>query len=163
MYGSNKQWAFRDLTGTNNTAAMPKIATKHPITPSIPIARGWITRLMTSVYNIYDRSHFEFISASNFISIHSPSIYKLSMIRFVHKVHFDVEFGQQIDFTLFLRDNLKKKPWHNNVFVRTVCKLFLFSCVFFFLLFIMCRKKNKKKQWQKTHKRSKIFRKVLKQ
>ena len=101
---------------------------------------------MTSVYNIYDRSHFEFISASNFISIHSPSIYKLSMIRFVHKVHFDVEFGQQIDFTLFLRDNLKKNPWHNNVFVRTVCKLFLFSCVFFFLLFIMCRKKTKKKQ-----------------
>ena len=33
-----------------------------------------------------------FISTSNFISIHSPSIYKLSMIRFVHKVHFDVDF-----------------------------------------------------------------------
>ena len=32
-----------------------------------------------------------FISASNFISIHSPSIYKLRMIRFVHKVHFDVD------------------------------------------------------------------------
>ena len=33
-----------------------------------------------------------FVSTSNFISIHSPTIYKLSMIRFVHKVHFDVDF-----------------------------------------------------------------------
>ena len=45
-----------------------------------------------------------FVSTSNFISIHCPSIYKLSMIRFVHKVHFDVGF--QIDFTLFSHDNL---------------------------------------------------------
>ena len=33
-----------------------------------------------------------FVSTSNFISIHSPSIYKLSMICFVRKVHFDVDF-----------------------------------------------------------------------
>ena len=33
-----------------------------------------------------------FVSTSNFISIHSQSIYKLSMIRFMHKVHFDVVF-----------------------------------------------------------------------
>ena len=33
-----------------------------------------------------------FVSTSNFISIHSQSLYKLSMIRFVHKVHFDVDF-----------------------------------------------------------------------
>ena len=33
-----------------------------------------------------------FVSSSNFISILSPSIYKLSMIRFVQKVHFDVDF-----------------------------------------------------------------------
>ena len=33
-----------------------------------------------------------FVSTSNFISIHSPSINKLSMIYFVHKVHFDVDF-----------------------------------------------------------------------
>ena len=46
---------------------------------------------MTSAYNIYDRSLLNFISASNFISIDSPSIYKLSMIRFVHKVHFGVD------------------------------------------------------------------------
>ena len=32
-----------------------------------------------------------FVSTSNFISINSPSIYKLSMVRFVHKVHFDVD------------------------------------------------------------------------
>ena len=32
----------------------------------------------------------KFVSTSNFISIHSLSIYKLSMIHFVHKVHFDV-------------------------------------------------------------------------
>ena len=33
-----------------------------------------------------------FVSTSNFISIHSPSVYKLNIIRFVHKVHFDVDF-----------------------------------------------------------------------
>ena len=33
-----------------------------------------------------------FISTSNFISIYSPSIYKLSMIRLVRKVHFGVAF-----------------------------------------------------------------------
>ena len=33
-----------------------------------------------------------FVSTSNFISVRSPSVYKLSMIRFVHKVHFDVDF-----------------------------------------------------------------------
>ena len=33
-----------------------------------------------------------FVSTSNFISIHSPSIYKLSMIRLVHKAHLDVDF-----------------------------------------------------------------------
>ena len=41
-------------------AAVPIIATKQPITPSIPIARGWITRLMMSAYKICDCSHFEF-------------------------------------------------------------------------------------------------------
>ena len=34
----------------------------------------------------------KFVSSSNFISIHSPFIYKLSMLRFMHKVHFDVDF-----------------------------------------------------------------------
>ena len=33
-----------------------------------------------------------FVSTSNFISIHSQSLYKLSMNSFVHKVHFDVDF-----------------------------------------------------------------------
>ena len=33
-----------------------------------------------------------FVSTSNFISVHSQSLYKLSMIRFVHEVHFDVDF-----------------------------------------------------------------------
>ena len=33
-----------------------------------------------------------FVSTSNFISIYFPSIYKLSMIRLVHKVHFEVDF-----------------------------------------------------------------------
>ena len=33
-----------------------------------------------------------FVSTSNFIFIHCPSIYKLSMIRFRHKVHFGVDF-----------------------------------------------------------------------
>ena len=30
--------------------------------------------------------------SSYFISVQSPPIYKLSMIRFVHKVYFDVDF-----------------------------------------------------------------------
>ena len=34
----------------------------------------------------------KFVFTSNFISIRSLSIYKLSMIRLVHKVHFDVDF-----------------------------------------------------------------------
>ena len=46
---------------------------------------------MTSVYKICDRGHFDF-SASNFISIRSPSVYKLGMIRFMRKVHSDVDF-----------------------------------------------------------------------
>ena len=56
-----KQEALRDLVDTIDTRRRPcrKIATKQPITPSIPIARGWITRLMTSAY-IYDCGHFEF-------------------------------------------------------------------------------------------------------
>ena len=53
-----KQKAFRDLAETIDTAAVPIIATKQPITPSIPIVRGWITRLMTSAYKICDRGHF---------------------------------------------------------------------------------------------------------
>ena len=78
-----------------------KIATKQPKTPSITIARGWITKLMTSAYKIRYRGHFEFFfSTSNFISTHCPSIYKLSMIRFVHKVHLNVDF---LDNTYTLR------------------------------------------------------------
>ena len=60
--------------------------------PSIPTDSGWITRPMTSAYKIWDRRHLEFCLTSNFISSRSPSIYKLSMICFVHKVHFDVDF-----------------------------------------------------------------------
>ena len=55
-----KQKAFCDLAETIDTAAVPIIATKQPITPSIPIARGWIKRLMTSAYKICNRGHFEF-------------------------------------------------------------------------------------------------------
>ena len=87
-----KQHALRDLTETVDTVSLPIIATKQPIMPSIPIERGWITWLMTLAYKICDRGHFEFFATSNFISIHSPSVYKLNMIRFMHKVHFDVEF-----------------------------------------------------------------------
>ena len=35
-----RQLAFRDLAETIDTAAVPIVATKQPITPSIPIARG---------------------------------------------------------------------------------------------------------------------------
>ena len=45
-----------------------------------------------SAYKIAIAAIFNFVSTSNFISIRSPSIYKLSMVRFVHKVHFDADF-----------------------------------------------------------------------
>ena len=45
---------------------------------------------MTSAYKIYDRGHFEFYLHFEFYF--SPSVYKLSTIRFVHKVHFDIDF-----------------------------------------------------------------------
>ena len=41
---------------------------------------------------ICDRGHFEFCLHFEFYFYHSPSIYKLRMIRFVHKVHSDVDF-----------------------------------------------------------------------
>ena len=65
----------------------------------------------------------------NFISIHSLSIYKLGMIRFVHKVHFDVDFQITLDFTLFSRDNLIKT---STQCVRPGYKLFLFIYLFLF-------------------------------
>ena len=40
----------------------------------------------------FDRRHFNFCLTSNFISFRFPSIYKLSMICFVDKVHIDVDF-----------------------------------------------------------------------
>ena len=46
---------------------------------------------MTSAYKIAIAAILNFVSTSNFISIRSPSVYKLSMIRFVYKVHFDVD------------------------------------------------------------------------
>ena len=57
---------------------------KQPITPSTPIARGWITRLLRQPIKFAIATILNFVSTSNFISIHSPSTYKLSMIPFVH-------------------------------------------------------------------------------
>ena len=54
--------------------------------------QGIESQLMTSAYKICDRAILNFVSTSNFISIQYPSVYKLSMIRFVHKVHFDADF-----------------------------------------------------------------------
>ena len=45
-----------------------------------------------SLQNFVIAAILNFVSTLNFISIHSPSVYKLSMIRFLHKVHFDVDF-----------------------------------------------------------------------
>ena len=88
---------------------------------------------MTSAYKICDRDHFElclhfelylypfsvclqakcvcveFLRPSQSNGVMSTAIYKLSMSRFVHKVHFDVDVRQHIDFTFFSRDNLEKK------------------------------------------------------
>ena len=55
-----KQKAFDDLAETIDTVTVPIIATKEPITPSIPIARGLITRHMTSAYKILRSQPFEF-------------------------------------------------------------------------------------------------------
>ena len=100
------------------------------------------------------------ISTSNFISIHSQSLYKLSMIRFVHKVHFDVAFFDNTDCTLFSRDNLKNFDTIMCLFDRFVnhvnCYFYVFFLfvLFFLLLFIMCRlaKKDLKETKTKTHK-----------
>ena len=60
-----KQYAFHDLAETVDTVAetvevaVPIIATKQPINSSIPTARGWIMRLMTSAYKICDHRDFE--------------------------------------------------------------------------------------------------------
>ena len=48
-------------------------------------------RLMTAAYKIFDRAILNFVPTLNFISIQSPSIYKLSMNRFVYKVHLNVD------------------------------------------------------------------------
>ena len=45
-----------------------------------------------SLQNFAIAAIFNFVSTSNFISIHSPSFYKQSMISFVHKVQLDVDF-----------------------------------------------------------------------
>ena len=45
-----------------------------------------------SLQNLWSPPFWILSPTSNFISIHSQSLYKLSMIRFVHKVHFDVHF-----------------------------------------------------------------------
>ena len=47
---------------------------------------------MTSAYKICDRLHFEFCLHFEFYFYPFSPLYKLSMIRFVHKVHFDVDF-----------------------------------------------------------------------
>ena len=104
---------------------------------------------------------FNFVSTSNFISVHSQSLYKPSMIRFAHKVHFDVDFLITHRLYALSRNNLKNLD--SIMFVRMVCKsckLLLFLCCFF-LLFIMCRlaKKDQKETKTKTHKWSKVLRK----
>ena len=53
---------FHDLAETIDKAAVPIIAIKEPITPSIPIARGWITRLMTSAYKTLRSQPFWILS-----------------------------------------------------------------------------------------------------
>ena len=56
--------AFRDLAETIDTVAVPTIVAKTANNASIPIAGGWIMRLMTSAYKICNRCHFEFLSLS---------------------------------------------------------------------------------------------------
>ena len=75
-----------------------------------------------------------FVSTSNFISVHSQSLYKLSMIRFVHKVHFDVDFliTQRL-YALFTR-YLKNFDTVMCLFDRFVNHVNCYSYVFFFFL-----------------------------
>ena len=47
---------------------------------------------MTSATKFAIAAILNFVSTSNYISIRSRSVDKLSMIRFVHKVHIDVDF-----------------------------------------------------------------------
>ena len=71
---------------------LPKIAIKQPITPSIPIARVALRDLWRQSTTFAIPAILNFVSTSNFISIRSPTFYKLSMIRFVRNAHFDVDF-----------------------------------------------------------------------
>ena len=77
---------------TIDTAAVPIIATKAN-DANYSNCKGLNHETYdVSLQNLAIAAILNFVSTSNFISIHSPSVYKLSLIRFVHKVHFDVDF-----------------------------------------------------------------------
>ena len=66
-------------------------------------------RLKTSLTKFAAAAIFNFIPTSKFISIHSPFIYKVSKIRFVHDLCFRAFFLGNAHFTLISRDTLQKK------------------------------------------------------
>ena len=110
-----------------------------------------------------------FVSTSNLISIHSQSLYKLSMIRFVHKVPFDVNFLITHRLYALLPDNLKNFDTIMclfDLFVNHVNCCYFYVFFFSLLLFILCRlakKRTKKKQRQKRTNGQKSLGKILKQ
>ena len=124
--------AYPDLAETVDTAAMSIIAAKQPITPNIPIARGWITRLMTSRNKICDRDHFEFCLHFEFyffpfsvcLQAKHDLFYAEGTLwyRFLDKkwtLHsFYVIIWKK---TKKKKKKKKKKLQHNNAFVRPVC------------------------------------------
>ena len=83
MYWSNKSLGGSVLILTTDTAAVPTIATKQPITPSIPIAGGAGRQggggggelNHTTHDKIYDRRHFEFLSSLRILFLSTISLF----------------------------------------------------------------------------------------
>ena len=61
-----KQTTFRDLAETTDTAAVTKVATKQPKTPSIPIARVESRDLWRQPTKFATVAILNFVSTSNF-------------------------------------------------------------------------------------------------
>ena len=81
-----------NLAEAVDMAAMPDNSNKTANNVKYSICKGMNHETWCQPTKFAITAILNFVSTSNFISIHSPSIYKLSMIRLMHKVHFDVDF-----------------------------------------------------------------------
>ena len=161
--------AYLDLAETVDTAAMSIIAAKQLIMPNIPIARGWITRLMTSANKICDRDHFEFCLHFEFyfypFFVCLQAKHDLFCAEGTLWYRFlDNKYTLQSFYVIIWKNKNKKKKQQKNF--NTIMRSFdLFvNCCFcgrfkytFFLIFVTCTlaKKENKKQKKKKNKKKK--------